>query len=78
VTSKERKVLAGKLTGRACTLDGQPAVVMGYLHTFALISQLQPGGKRMEYPWATVIETMKEDKNFDSTKGFRVGRTGLA
>ncbi len=47
----------------ACTLDGKPAKVVGWLCQFPSVVQLD-GGSAVEFSWPAVARVMSNDRNF--------------
>lgn len=49
-----------EMTGKSCTLNGQPAKICGTGNHFASIATLDPLGPRVEFCWTTIMLTMTE------------------
>lgn len=65
LTEQERKAIADKYAGAACTLNGLPARVTGRLCDYATIAQLN-SGLSAEWSWPAVERVMLTGGNFKS------------
>ena len=54
---KTRQQIADEWSGKACTLDGKPAKVMGRKNPFATVAIL-PDGYHCEFTWGQVDNVM--------------------
>lgn len=56
---KERRLLADKWAGSACSLRGVPAKITGRLEAFGSVSPLDPEIGAIEYSWQTIDRVME-------------------
>lgn len=59
-----QKTSAEKYAGEICTLDGEPARIVGRLLPFAIVRTIRDGGPAFEYAWETVARVMENGGNF--------------
>jgi len=69
--NEDRRVIAQKFTGRGCTLDDEPAVIIGFRGLFATVIHTRPGGRQIKCSWPTVEKVMTDDKCFVKEKHIR-------
>jgi hypothetical protein len=62
----DRQELANQWVGETCTLDGEPAKVVGRLHPFGAVSTLDYRGQRVEFCWETIDRIMRKDGQFST------------
>ena len=61
-----QKTSAEKYAGEICTLDGEPARIVGRLLHFATVRTIRDGGPAFEYAWETVARVMENGGKFHS------------
>jgi len=61
-----QKTSAEKYAGEICTLDGEPARIVGRLLPFATVRTIRDGGPAFEYAWETVARVMENGGKFHS------------
>lgn len=54
-----KKLIAAQYAGKPCTLNGQPAKIMGAMNDHATVATLDPTGSKVEFAWKTVENIMK-------------------
>lgn len=54
-----------KLVGRACTLNGEPAIIVGWRKPFATVRQVRTG-LSAEWAWPTVERILERGGRFES------------
>lgn len=62
----ERAALVEDARANGCTLDGQPAVVSGYMGEFASVRFKSGRGGTVEFAWPTVARILSSHRNFQS------------
>ena len=58
-----RQAIADQWTGKACYLDGAPAIIAGRLLPFAKVATLD-GKRSLEWAWHTVNRVMRDRHGF--------------
>ena len=61
-----QKTSAEKYAGEICTLDGEPARIVGRLLPFATVRTIRDGGPSFDYAWETVARVMENGGKFHS------------
>ena len=61
-----QKTSAEKYAGEICTLDGEPARIVGRLLPFATVRTIRDGGPSFDYAWETVARVMENGGIFHS------------
>lgn len=51
--------IAEQYTGKECTLDGQPAKIVGRLNAYATVAPLDDKHPAVEFAWPTVKRVME-------------------
>ncbi len=72
ITDSQRKAIADKWCGEACTLNGKPAKIVGSANTFMKIVPLDSSVGGFEWPFETIDETMSDTDPKWSRKFFTI------
>jgi|TARA_Y100000310_G_scaffold197133_1_gene197209 hypothetical protein len=57
-TNLHVQALADRFAGEPCTLDGEPAKIVGRQCKFATVATLRPSGPTAQFSWQTVQRRM--------------------